>query len=52
MMLLFRREHPDVSLVPVNENADVKRMIARAQSTRNVEAAASPSAGTPSSPRS
>ena len=50
---VFRREHPDVSLVPVNENADVTRMIARAQSTRNPEAAApSPSADTPSSPES
>lgn len=50
---VFRRAHPDVSLVPVNENTEVKRMIARAQSTRNVEAAApSPSADTPSSPES
>ena len=50
---VFRREHPDVSLVPINENAEVKRMIARAQSTRNVEAAApSRPADTPSSPES
>ena len=37
---VFRRAHPDLNIIPINENADVKRMIARAQSTRNVEAAA------------
>ena len=29
---VFRREHPDVGIVPVNDNPEVKRMIARAQS--------------------
>ena len=29
---VFRRAHPDVSIVPVNENPEVKRMIARARS--------------------
>ena len=28
---VFRREHPEVSIIPVNDNPDVKRMIARAQ---------------------
>ena len=50
---VFRRAHPDLNIVPINENAEVKRMIARAQSTRNVEAAApSRPADTPSSPES
>ena len=30
---VFRREHPDVRVVAVNDNPDVKRMIARTQST-------------------
>ena len=47
---VFRRAHPDLNIIPINENAEVKRMIARAQSTRNVEAAApSPPAEAPSS---
>ena len=29
---VFRRDHPDVSIVPINDNPEVKRMIARAQS--------------------
>ena len=29
---VFRREHPDVSIIPVNENPEVKRMIGRTQS--------------------
>ncbi len=29
---VFRREHPDVGIVPVNDNPEVKRMIARARS--------------------
>lgn len=29
---VFRREHPDVGIVPINDNPEVKRMIARAQS--------------------
>ena len=29
---VFRRDHPDVSIVPVNDNPEVKRMIARAWS--------------------
>ncbi len=29
---VFRREHPEVGIVPVNDNPEVKRMIARAQS--------------------
>ena len=37
---VFRRDHPDVSIIPVNDNIEVKRMIARAQSTRDVDAAA------------
>ena len=37
---VFRREHPDVSIVPINDNPEVKRMIARAQSTRVTDAAA------------
>ena len=50
---VFRRAHPDLNLVPINENAEVKRMIARAQSTRSVEAAApNGPADTPSSPES
>lgn len=28
---VFRREHPDVSIIPVNENPEVKRMIGRTQ---------------------
>jgi len=50
---VFRRAHPDLKIVPINENAEVKRMIARARSTRNGdEAAPSPPAGTTSSPES
>ncbi len=29
---VFRREHPEVGIVPVNDNPEVKRMIARARS--------------------
>ncbi len=29
---VFRREHPDVGIVPINDDPEVKRMIARAQS--------------------
>ena len=36
---VFRREHPEVGIVPINDNPDVKRMIARAQSTRDAGAA-------------
>lgn len=31
-LILLYREHPDVGIVPVNDNPVVKRMIARAQS--------------------
>ena len=37
---VFRREHPDVSIIPVNDNPDVKRMIARAQAARDPHVAA------------
>ena len=32
---VFRREHPNVGIIPVNDNPDVKRMIARAQAARD-----------------
>ena len=37
---VFRREHPEVSIVPINDNPDVKRMVARAQPTQDAGAAA------------
>ena len=50
---VFRREHPDVNIIPINDSPEVKRMIARAQSTRNIEIVVpNPLAHTPSSSES
>ena len=47
---VFRREHPDVNIIPINDSPEVKRMIARAQATRNIEAVVpNPHADAPSS---
>ncbi len=37
---VFRREHPDVKVIPINDNPEVKRMIARARSTPDTRAVA------------
>lgn len=46
MFRIFVRDHPSVSLVYMNANSEVKRMILRAQSN-NIEPSASPSPGPP-----
>ncbi len=46
---VFRREHPDVSIIPINDNPEVKRMIARAQPPRVTDAAAPGQRGDPPS---
>ena len=42
---VFPREHPDVTLIPMNENPDVRRMIARAQQRQHAGDAASKELG-------
>lgn len=45
---VFAREHPDVNLVPINDNSEVRRMIARVRATRDEGVAPNPLADAPS----
>ena len=49
---VFRREHPDVRIVPINDDLEVKRMIARAQAAPRADTAAPKTSADTRSPES